>query len=90
MYIQFEIQNSNFGTLANQHMSYQGHKQVSKFPINWEILSNFVAFFKKTEIYLPAGFPSLERTLFGGGLRMACSLLNSKRSLEERSNDLGR
>ena len=44
----------------------------------------------KTELYLPAGFPSLERTLFGGGLRMACSLLNSKRSLEERSSDLGR
>ena len=48
-----------------------------------------MAFFKKTELYLPAGFPSLERTLFGGGLRMACSLLNSKRSLEERSSDLG-
>ena len=25
-YVKFEIQNSNFGTLANQHMCYQGHK----------------------------------------------------------------
>ena len=43
---------------------------------------------------LPAGFPSLERTLVGGGLLIACSLLScrscSNRSLVERSRDLGR
>ena len=27
-YVIFEIQNSNFGTLANQHMCYQGHKSM--------------------------------------------------------------
>ena len=59
-----------------------------------KILQRPMMILMNIKMKLPAGFPSLERTLVGGGLLIACSLLScrscSNRSLVERSRDLGR